>query len=603
MAPPVRGKRKQSEGGDSLDLPVSPQPDGEQSRSQSPVQLEDSPEAGGEREEEQEQEREEEQAFLVSLYKFMKERHTPIERVPHLGFKQINLWKIYKAVEKLGAYEMVTGRRLWKNVYDELGGSPGSTSAATCTRRHYERLVLPYVRHLKGEDDKPLPPSKPRKQYKMAKESRGDDRATERPKKAKEEKPVGQMMLGKIKIDAVDPVRPPSQEPPQDNPEQPGLAPGSSLPFVGASSCPEAYKRLLSSFYCKGTHGIMSPLAKKKLLAQVSKAEALQCQEENCRHGAGSPDGEPQASPAARPPETPRSPGGPSENHRHELAPQEGPQAPGGSLREEGQVGSHPPAPIFTGCFHAYPTKVLKPISQHPRDFFPHIKDGVLLGSPGKEEGLPVKEPSLVWGGDVNRPSAFYRGGSRKNSLYPKPKACWVSPTAKVPAERPAPLPTFSGSLGLSKHRREEEGLAPSGKKLRAVSPFLKEVDAKECGAKSAGSGLAVSCLLGPALGPALPEAYRGTMLRCPLNFTGTSDPLKGQATLPFSPLVIPAFPAHFLATTAPSPMAAGLMHFPPASFNSALRHRLCPASSTWHVPPATTYAAPHFSFHLNTKL
>lgn len=40
----------------------------------------DSPEAG--------EEREEEQAFLVSLYKFMKERHTPIERVPHLGFKQ-----------------------------------------------------------------------------------------------------------------------------------------------------------------------------------------------------------------------------------------------------------------------------------------------------------------------------------------------------------------------------------------------------------------------------------------------------------------------------------------------------------------------------------
>lgn len=35
----------------------------------------------------------------------------------------------------------VTGRRLWKNVYDELGGSPGSTSAATCTRRHYERWV------------------------------------------------------------------------------------------------------------------------------------------------------------------------------------------------------------------------------------------------------------------------------------------------------------------------------------------------------------------------------------------------------------------------------------------------------------------------------
>lgn len=38
----------------------------------------------------------------------------------------------------------VTGRRLWKNVYDELGGSPGSTSAATCTRRHYERYGVPH---------------------------------------------------------------------------------------------------------------------------------------------------------------------------------------------------------------------------------------------------------------------------------------------------------------------------------------------------------------------------------------------------------------------------------------------------------------------------
>ncbi|KAM9054200.1 AT-rich interactive domain-containing protein 5A isoform 2-T2 [Megaptera novaeangliae] len=535
MAPPVKGKRKQSEDGDPLDPPVSPPPNAEQNRSQSPVQLE------------------------------------------------------------------VTGRRLWKNVYDELGGSPGSTSAATCTRRHYERLVLPYVRHLKGEDDKPLPPSKPRKQYKMAKEPRGDDGATERPKKAKEEKRVDQMMPGKTKTDAPDLARLPSQEPSRDGMEQRGPAPGPSLPFVGASGCPEAYRRLLSSFYCKGTHGIMSPLAKKKLLAQVSKAEALQCQEEGCRHGAG---GESQAPPATRPLENPRSPGGPAENSRHRLTPPEGTQGPGGSLKEEAQVGPRPSAPIFTGCFHAYPTEVLKPISQHPRNFFPSLKDGVLLGPPSKEEGLPAKEPQLVWGGDADHPSAFHKGSSRRGGLYPKPKACWVSPMTKVPAESPVPLTTFPSSPGLGNKRSlEEEGLVHGGKKLRAVSPFLKEVDTKECGTKSVGPDLAVSCLLGPALGPTLPEAYRGTMLRCPLNFASTLDPLKGQATLPFSPLVIPAFPAHLLATAAPSPMAAGLMHFPPASFNSALRHRLCPASSAWHVPPATTYAVPHFSFHLNTKL
>ncbi|XP_051923471.1 AT-rich interactive domain-containing protein 5A [Hippocampus zosterae] len=108
----------------------------------------------------------EEKLFVSSLHSFMKERGSPIERIPHLGFKQIDLWMIFKAVEKLGGYNSVTARRLWKKVYDELGGSPGSTSAATCTRRHYERLVLPYERHLKGEDDKPLPLSKPRKPYK-----------------------------------------------------------------------------------------------------------------------------------------------------------------------------------------------------------------------------------------------------------------------------------------------------------------------------------------------------------------------------------------------------------------------------------------------------
>ncbi|KAM6944076.1 AT-rich interactive domain-containing protein 5A [Lycodopsis pacificus] len=108
----------------------------------------------------------EEKAFVSSLHSFMKDRGTPIERIPHLGFKQINLWRIFKAVEKLGGYDSVTARRLWKKVYDELGGSPGSTSAATCTRRHYEKLVLPFERQIKGEEDRPLPPSKPRKPYK-----------------------------------------------------------------------------------------------------------------------------------------------------------------------------------------------------------------------------------------------------------------------------------------------------------------------------------------------------------------------------------------------------------------------------------------------------
>lgn len=33
----------------------------------------------------------------------------------------------------------VTAQQQWKQVYNTLGGNPRSTSAATCTRRHYER--------------------------------------------------------------------------------------------------------------------------------------------------------------------------------------------------------------------------------------------------------------------------------------------------------------------------------------------------------------------------------------------------------------------------------------------------------------------------------
>ncbi|XP_069000493.1 AT-rich interactive domain-containing protein 5B [Embiotoca jacksoni] len=115
-------------------------------------------------EETSEESRAEEQSFLVALYKYMKDRDTAIERIPFLGFKQINLWTMFEAAQKLGGYELITVRRQWKHVYDELGGNPSSTSAATCTRRHYERLLLPYERHIKGEQDKPLPLTKPRKQ-------------------------------------------------------------------------------------------------------------------------------------------------------------------------------------------------------------------------------------------------------------------------------------------------------------------------------------------------------------------------------------------------------------------------------------------------------
>ncbi|XP_033834734.1 AT-rich interactive domain-containing protein 5B [Periophthalmus magnuspinnatus] len=91
-----------------------------------------------------------EQFFLDQLFSFMDKQGAPIHKVPNLGFKKIDLFRMYSVVKRLGGYEKVTNDRLWKIVYNELGGCPGSTSAATCTRRHYERLMLPYEEHLKA---------------------------------------------------------------------------------------------------------------------------------------------------------------------------------------------------------------------------------------------------------------------------------------------------------------------------------------------------------------------------------------------------------------------------------------------------------------------
>uniref|UniRef100_A0A4W4FWV7 ARID domain-containing protein n=1 Tax=Electrophorus electricus TaxID=8005 RepID=A0A4W4FWV7_ELEEL len=105
-----------------------------------------------------------EESFLKDLYFFMKQRDTPIERIPHLGFKQIDLYVMFKAVKELGGYHQVTAQQLWKKIYNILGGNPRSTSAATCTRRHYEKLLLAYEYHLAGYGDE-VPISPPRKRF------------------------------------------------------------------------------------------------------------------------------------------------------------------------------------------------------------------------------------------------------------------------------------------------------------------------------------------------------------------------------------------------------------------------------------------------------
>ncbi|KAK2585988.1 hypothetical protein KPH14_010561 [Odynerus spinipes] len=96
----------------------------------------------------------EEKKFITDVQNFMSSRGTPVGKMPLLGYRQIDLFLFYTKVQTLGGYDSVSAGRLWKAIYDDIGGNTGSTSAATITRRHYERLLLPYERYQRGEESK-----------------------------------------------------------------------------------------------------------------------------------------------------------------------------------------------------------------------------------------------------------------------------------------------------------------------------------------------------------------------------------------------------------------------------------------------------------------
>ncbi|XP_071563691.1 uncharacterized protein [Temnothorax nylanderi] len=96
----------------------------------------------------------EEKKFITDVQSFMNSRGTPVGKMPLLGYRQIDLFLFYTKVQMLGGYDSVSAGRMWKTIYDDIGGNTGSTSAATITRRHYERLLLPYERYQRGEETK-----------------------------------------------------------------------------------------------------------------------------------------------------------------------------------------------------------------------------------------------------------------------------------------------------------------------------------------------------------------------------------------------------------------------------------------------------------------
>uniref|UniRef100_A0A8C7PAV0 ARID domain-containing protein n=1 Tax=Oncorhynchus mykiss TaxID=8022 RepID=A0A8C7PAV0_ONCMY len=96
--------------------------------------------ASDEEEEEVEPFPEERENFLQQLYKFMEDRGTPINKKPVLGYRNLDLFKLYRLVQKLGGFHDIESGSVWKTVYQALG-IPVLNSAAgynvKCAYRKY----------------------------------------------------------------------------------------------------------------------------------------------------------------------------------------------------------------------------------------------------------------------------------------------------------------------------------------------------------------------------------------------------------------------------------------------------------------------------------
>ncbi|XP_070424730.1 AT-rich interactive domain-containing protein 4B isoform X2 [Equus przewalskii] len=155
---------------------------------------------------------EERENFLQQLYKFMEDRGTPINKRPVLGYRNLNLFKLFRLVHKLGGFDNIESGAVWKQVYQDLG-IPVLNSAAgynvKCAYKKYLYGFEEYCRSANIEFQMALPEkvvNKPCKECENVKEI-----------KVKEE---NESEIKEVKIEEEENIIPKEEKPTEDDIER-----------------------------------------------------------------------------------------------------------------------------------------------------------------------------------------------------------------------------------------------------------------------------------------------------------------------------------------------------------------------------------------------
>ncbi|XP_036926993.1 AT-rich interactive domain-containing protein 4A isoform X1 [Acanthopagrus latus] len=115
---------------------------------------------------------EERDHFLQQLYKFMEDRGTPINKPPVLGYKDLNLFKLFRLVYHLGGCHKIESGTVWKQVYMDLGIPVLNSAASYNVKTAYRKYLYGFEEYCRSASitfrtihhNNPRPPTVPTNQ-------------------------------------------------------------------------------------------------------------------------------------------------------------------------------------------------------------------------------------------------------------------------------------------------------------------------------------------------------------------------------------------------------------------------------------------------------
>uniref|UniRef100_A0A3P9JWQ8 AT rich interactive domain 4A (RBP1-like) n=1 Tax=Oryzias latipes TaxID=8090 RepID=A0A3P9JWQ8_ORYLA len=99
---------------------------------------------------EEEADPEERDNFLQQLYKFMEDRGTPINKPPVLGYKDLNLFKLFRLVYQQGGCHKIESGTVWKQIYMDLGIPVLNSAASYNVKTAYKKYLFGFEEYCRS---------------------------------------------------------------------------------------------------------------------------------------------------------------------------------------------------------------------------------------------------------------------------------------------------------------------------------------------------------------------------------------------------------------------------------------------------------------------